>query len=97
ALPQAEACVPGGSGFIMQVAAINGGRTAGPSFDASGDGSLSDSDKVFAVADNADPDSEPQLVAASGMKSQSGRPSAATFVPGQDYVLHNTTSGTILA
>src|SRR5699024_4771550 len=88
---ETNACTPGAGGFIMRVAAINGGRPDGTTFDASGDGSLSDEDKVF----NVSTDGETQLVGASGIKVNSGRPSAATFVPGKDYVLYNTTSGAI--
>lgn len=97
AMPVSNACATGGNGYIMRVAAINGGRLSRSVFDTDGDRDLDKADKFSVNVTTTQGQNVNKPVAASGVQSETGRPSEATFVPGAERVVYNTTSGTIQA
>ena len=71
-IPESEPCLSGGTGWLMEVDAIAGGRL-NDTFDMTGDGTIGDADQVD------DPDGDGR-VAVSGARSERGLPPAQPAV-----------------
>ena len=71
-IPSTDPCKPGGTGWLMELDATNGGRVS-DTFDLNDDGLFDSNDRVTVGS---------QTIAVSGVKSNSGAPSAPMILPG---------------
>lgn len=78
-IPESSACSAGGSGVLMSVDLVTGGRTKNPIFDLNGD------NKVDAADFLNDGGTPPTAYAASGERVESGLPSASSFMSNYQF------------
>jgi type IV pilus assembly protein PilY1 len=76
-IPDSSPCGEGGSGFLMSVNQVNGGRTTEATFDLDGDGEVNDDDLVT-TADG-------ESYAPSGQVFNLGLPASSSFLNNQQY------------
>lgn len=74
-IPSADVCAGGGSGWLMEVDALGGGRLDYAAFDVDGDGQINEDDYIEVIIDG-----ETVLVPASGVESIVGIPSTPTII-----------------
>ena len=90
-LPTGDVCASGGEGYLLEVDAMQGGRTKDVIYDINGDGVFNNADKKTVYING-----EPILVPVSGIKLDVGVPAPPTIlgVNGNDIVLVSGTSTT---
>lgn len=84
-IPDTNPCSAGGSGFLMSVKQINGGRPDNAAFDLNGDGSVNTGDLVIVITTDADGNEVITKYAPSGQKFNSGLPASSSFLSNKQY------------